>query len=73
MKVYISTNIKKYRAKNKLTQKELANIFNVTPQAVSKWENETAYPDLLLIVEIASKFGVTVDEFLMGEIGYSDI
>ncbi len=70
MKVYISANIKNYRARNKLTQAELANIFNVSPQAVSKWENETAYPDLLLIVEIASKFGVTVDKFLMSEIGY---
>ncbi len=69
MKVYISTNIKNYRARNKLTQSELANLFSVSPQAVSKWENEITYPDLLLIVEIASKFGFTVDEFLMSEIG----
>ncbi len=70
MKVYISNNIKNYRAKNNLTQAEFANIFNVSAQAVSKWENETAYPDLLLILEIAAKFEITVDEFLMHEISY---
>ncbi len=69
MKCYISENIKNYRYKNRLTQAEFANLFGVSPQAVSKWENSISYPDLLLIVEIASKFEVTVDDFLMSKIG----
>ncbi len=73
MKVYISTNIKNYRACNKLTQAELANIFNVSPQAVSKWENEMAYPDLFLLPIIAKKMNVSIDELINSTIEFLPI
>ena len=37
---------------------------NITPQAVSKWENDVSAPDISLLGEIADMFGVTVDELL---------
>ena len=39
----------------------------VTPQAVSKWENDISYPDILLLPKIAEMLGVSVDELLSGE------
>lgn len=39
MNIKISENIKRLRREKRITQEELALIFNVTPAAVSKWEN----------------------------------
>ena len=41
--------IKDLRIKNNLTQKEFADKYNVTYQAVSKWENGKNMPDLSLL------------------------
>lgn len=46
------------------TQEEIANRLMVTPQAVSKWENTSAMPDITLIVPISRLFGITTDELL---------
>ena len=45
--------IKKIRKEHHLTQKDLADKYNVTYQAVSKWENGLNMPDISLIKEIA--------------------
>lgn len=34
----LAQNLKKYRLSQNLTQEELANFLNITPQSVSKWE-----------------------------------
>lgn len=41
--------IKKLRQDNNLTQKDLANKYNVTYQAVSKWERGLNIPDISLL------------------------
>ena len=65
MNIKISENIKRLRKLKKITQEELAEIFNVTPAAVSKWENNETYPDISLLFPLSHFFGVTIDE-LMG-------
>lgn len=47
-----------------LTQEEFANMFSVTRQAVSNWENDKAYPDLHTLVGISDKFNITLDVLL---------
>lgn len=47
-----------------LTQHELANRLNVSFQAVSKWENNLAYPDVELLPELAVILSTTVDALL---------
>ena len=39
---------------------------NVSPQAVSKWENDINYPDISLLPDLARFLGVSVDELLSG-------
>lgn len=69
--IALSANIKKYRLKKEMTQTQLASVFNVSEQAVSRWENGNTYPDIQLLPAIADYFGITIDE-LMGMENYKD-
>ena len=62
--IKIGKNIKKLREKKSITQEKLANYLRVTPQAISRWESETGYPDIELLPLIADFFDVTIDELL---------
>jgi len=53
------------RIKKGLTQEQLAEIFSVSPQAISRWENSSASPDISLLPGIAIFYRISLDE-LMG-------
>lgn len=55
------------RKANGMTQKELAEMLNVSDKTVSRWERDESAPDLTLIPVIAEIFGITSDELLRGE------
>ncbi len=59
--------IKELRKKHNLTQKEFADKYNLTYQAVSKWENGKNMPDTLLIKQISKDFNVSLEELFDGE------
>ncbi len=59
--------IKEIRKKNNLTQKEFADKYNVTYQAVSKWENGKNIPDISLIKKISEDFNISMEELYNGE------
>lgn len=61
--------ISKRRKELGLTQNQLAGFLNISFQAVSKWENGTAYPDIALLPKLAAALNTTVDALL----GYSSI
>jgi transcriptional regulator with XRE-family HTH domain len=50
-----------------LTQDEMSEELGVTPQAVSKWENDISCPDIMLLPKLARLLGTTVDELLSNE------
>jgi len=50
-----------------LTQDHVSEQLGVTPQAVSKWENDISCPDITLLPEIAKIYNTTVDELLSAE------
>ncbi|MBQ2278130.1 MAG: helix-turn-helix transcriptional regulator [Clostridia bacterium] len=56
----------KRRAKN-MTQDDVAEKLGVTPQAVSKWENDASCPDISLLPTLASLYETTIDELLSKE------
>lgn len=60
----LGNNISERRRAKGLTQEELAIKLGVSPQAVSKWENNLSCPDISLLPSIANIFGVSVDELL---------
>ena len=53
--------IRRLRKERDLTQEELAAQIGVTAQAVSKWENNMAMPDISQVVPLANFFGVSTD------------
>ena len=67
--IKLGENIKKYRHRKKMTQSQLASVFDVSEQAVSRWENGNTYPDITLLPALADYFGITIDE-LMGMENY---
>ena len=50
-----------------LTQKQLAEMLNVSDKAVSRWERDECAPDLSAIPVLADIFGITADELLRGQ------
>ncbi len=64
MEIRIGSKIRQLRKKCGLTQEQLAENIGVSFQAVSKWENDIALPDITLVPVIASYFGVSTDEVL---------
>ncbi|MDD3169107.1 MAG: helix-turn-helix transcriptional regulator [Eubacteriales bacterium] len=60
----IGDQIKYLRKAKDITQEEFASILGVSYQSVSRWENDTCYPDMELLPTIAEFFGITVDKLL---------
>ena len=58
----IGSKIKELRKKRGITQEQLANAVGISFQAVSKWENNIALPDIALMPLLANYFGVSMDE-----------
>ena len=63
----IGRKISDLRKEKGLKQEELAECLGVSPQAVSKWENDISCPDIMLLPKIAQLFGVTIDSLLSNE------
>lgn len=61
MSNYIGDNLKQLRLKKGLTQEQAAAVFGISPQAVSRWENNTAYPDITLLPGLAIFYNTSVD------------
>ena len=64
----LSTQVKKYRTKLKLSQEELAEKVYVTRQTVSNWENGKSYPDIHSLLLLSSLFDVSLDQLIKGDI-----
>ena len=56
--------IKELRLKHNMTQERLAELLNLSPQAISRWETGAAMPDISLLPPLANLFGVTTDYLL---------
>lgn len=60
----LGERISEYRKSAKLTQKELGDMLNVSAQAVSKWENGQAEPDMSTAIKMCEIFKISTDELL---------
>lgn len=59
--------LKSLRIKNEYSQETLAEMINVSRQAVTKWENGNGMPDIENLKLIADIFDVTIDSLVRDE------
>ena len=62
MNLSIGNKIKALRKEHGITQEQLADSIGISFQAVSKWENNIALPDITLVPILAGYFNITIDE-----------
>jgi len=62
-----STQLRNLRKSKKITQEEFAEKFDVSRQAVAKWESGESIPDIYRLLEIARFFEMTVEELVKGK------
>ncbi|MBE5802792.1 MAG: helix-turn-helix transcriptional regulator [Clostridiales bacterium] len=60
-------NLKKLRKDKRLSQEELAEILNVSRQAVSKWEQGVGYPEVETLLLLSSRLNVSLDSLMSTE------
>ncbi len=56
------------RRRQRMTQQALAGAMNVSHQAVSKWENGVALPDIQTVLSMSRLFGVSMEALLTGTV-----
>ena len=66
MEMTIGKRIAALRREKNLKQDDLAQMLEVSPQAVSKWENDQTCPDISLLPKLCKILGITTDELLTG-------
>ena len=67
-KLTIGKKIIAVRKKLGLTQSEFGLQLGVTKQALSSWETGRTLPDIITLTEIAAKFGLTLNDFILNPI-----
>lgn len=60
----LGSNIQKIRKEEHMSQEDMAEMFNVSRQTISNWENSKSYPDLETIVKISDSFNISLDILL---------
>ena len=60
----LGNNIRQLRINRGITQEQLAEQLHISGQAISKWEDQTALPDVSCLPLLADFFGVSIDELM---------
>jgi transcriptional regulator with XRE-family HTH domain len=61
-----SKRLKELRVKNEMSQKQLADLVNLKPSAISKYENGSTQPGIEILDKLTDIFHVSVD-YLIGK------
>ncbi len=71
LKKTIADNLIALRKRKKYTQQDLGNILGYSDKAISKWEKGESLPDIEILYQLSSLYGVTLD-FLTKEGSYEE-
>lgn len=60
--------IYRLRKEKDMTQKQIADLMNISDKTISKWERGLGCPDVSLLPELSQILGVNIEEILLGKI-----
>ena len=69
----IGSLILRLRKEKNLTQKQLAELIDVSDKTISKWERGLGCPDVSLLNRLSEVLGISVDKILSGSLFKNDI
>lgn len=64
--------INSLRKEKAMTQKELADLMNISDKTISKWERGLGCPDVSLLPELSQILGTNIEEILSGKIDLNE-
>lgn len=67
MEKTIGKKLYELRKQSSFTQDYVAEKLGVSAQAVSKWENDIACPDIMTLPNIANLYGISIDELFKND------
>ena len=62
MKNTFGENLKRLRVTKNYTQEQAAQMLNISPKSLSRWECGATMPDVMMLPEIARLYCVTIDD-----------
>ena len=62
MNYHLGDNLKRLRLAKNYTQEQAAQMLNISPKSLSRWECGATMPDVMILPEIARLYCVTVDD-----------
>ncbi len=68
----IGNKIYNLRKEKGLSQEDLANILDVSRQAVQKWESGNSKPEIDKLINIANYFSISLDELCTGKVNQKE-
>ena len=60
----LGEKLKDFRKRFGLSQEQLAEVMNVSRQAITKWESDAGLPDVSNLSELAKTFNISIDSLL---------
>lgn len=61
------------RKEKNMTQKQVAELMNISDKTISKWERGLGCPDVSLLLSLSNIFGVSIEGILSGEINLNEL
>ncbi len=64
----LGENLQFLRKKDNITQEQLAEQLNVSRQSISKWESDSAYPEMEKLLQLCNLFHCSMDDLVQKDI-----
>lgn len=61
------------RKEKSMTQKQVADLLNISDKTISKWERGLGCPDVSLLSELSKIFDINIEKILLGDLEPNDM
>ncbi|MDU4862942.1 MAG: helix-turn-helix domain-containing protein [Terrisporobacter othiniensis] len=69
----VGSLILKLRKEKSMTQKQVADLLNISDKTVSKWERGLGCPDISILTDLSKIFDINIEKILLGDLNPNDV